>query len=87
MTTGHNAAAESKDGIIVLVSARLRRFFCGLHGHTMVLNFEPSRISLQCTSCPYETPGWTLKEPLCPAPSARRRLPLPQSVLVEQNAQ
>lgn len=46
------------------MSARysLRTFFCGLNGHDLLRTFEPNRISLRCTSCPYETPGWTLKE-------------------------
>ena len=38
----------------------IRRFICGLHGHDALLHFERSRVSLQCTSCGYETPGWDL---------------------------
>ena len=46
------------------MSARyaLRAFFCGLGGHELIRSFEPNRVCLRCTSCPYETPGWTLKE-------------------------
>jgi hypothetical protein len=36
----------------------LRQFICGLHGHDALLHFGQGRISLQCTSCGYETPGW-----------------------------
>ena len=36
----------------------LRQFICGLHGHDALLHFEQGRMSLQCTSCGYETPGW-----------------------------
>ncbi len=39
----------------------VRQFFCGLHGHDALLHFEPGRLSLQCTSCGYETPGWDLR--------------------------
>ena len=39
----------------------VRRFFCGLHGHDALLHFEQGKLSLQCTSCGYETPGWDLK--------------------------
>ena len=46
------------------MSARhaLRAFLCGLGGHELIRSFEPNRVCLRCTSCPYETPGWTLKE-------------------------
>ena len=40
---------------------QLRQFICGLHGHDALLHFEQGRISLQCTSCGYETPGWDVK--------------------------
>jgi hypothetical protein len=85
------AFAWSGGGAITWVSERLRTLVCGLGGHDVLLNFEPRRLSLRCTSCPYETPGWTLesttalKEPAAlKGPAAhperqRRRL------LVEQN--
>ena len=38
-----------------------RQLVCGLHGHDALLHFEQGRMSLQCTSCGYETPGWDLK--------------------------
>jgi hypothetical protein len=46
------------------MSARhaLRAIICGLGGHELMRSFEPNRVCLRCTSCPYETPGWTLKE-------------------------
>jgi hypothetical protein len=73
-------------GLIAVVSARLRIFVCGLGGHDVLLNFEPGRLSLQCTSCPYQTRGWTLKAAVSMEPAAhqgRHRRP----VLLEQNAQ
>jgi hypothetical protein len=39
----------------------VRQFFCGLHGHDALLHFEHGRISLLCTSCGYESPGWEVK--------------------------
>ena len=46
------------------MSARhsLRAFLCGLGGHELLRSWEANRVCLRCTSCPYETPGWTLKE-------------------------
>ena len=40
----------------------LRSFLCGLGGHELLRSFEPNRVCLRCTSCSYETRGWTLKE-------------------------
>jgi hypothetical protein len=68
-------------GVIAGLSARLRVFVCGLGGHDVLLSFEPGRLSLRCTSCPYQTRGWTLKEP-AEHPGRQRR-----PVLLEQNAQ
>ena len=42
----------------------IRQFVCGLHGHDALLHFEKARLSMRCTTCGYETPGWDLK----PAP-------------------
>jgi len=39
----------------------LRAFLCGLGGHDLLRSYEPNRVYMRCTSCPYETPGWTLK--------------------------
>jgi hypothetical protein len=41
-----------------MVTEKVRQFLCGLHGHDALLHFEQGRISLQCASCGYETPGW-----------------------------
>jgi hypothetical protein len=53
---------------------QVRQFLCGLHGHDALLHFELERISLQCTSCGYETPGWDLKPRADEAPAPVRRL-------------
>ena len=47
--------------IITRAGEQVRQFFCSLHGHDALLHFEQGRLSLQCTSCGYETPGWDLK--------------------------
>jgi hypothetical protein len=56
----------------------VRQFVCGLHGHDSLLHFETSRLSMRCTTCGYESPGWDLKPHSArPAPKARViRLPL-----------
>ena len=65
------------------ISSRLSQLICGLSGHELLLNAEPGRLSLKCMSCPYETPGWTIKEQ---HRNVRSRLHSP-AVLVEQRAQ
>lgn len=49
---------------LVELSVRLRRFVCGLGGHDLLLSVEPGKMWLRCTSCPYETPGWVIKDTL-----------------------
>lgn len=44
-----------------MVTDKVRQFLCGLYGHDVLLHFERGRMSLQCTSCGYETPGWDLR--------------------------
>jgi hypothetical protein len=47
-------------GFVGRTFTRARQTICGLHGHDALLHFEQGRISLQCTSCGYESPGWEL---------------------------
>jgi hypothetical protein len=50
------------DGLGARMFDWLRQMFCSLHGHDTLLHFEHERISLRCSSCGYETPGWNLNE-------------------------
>ncbi len=53
-----------RDGDIIqrkgkaMFTDQVRQFFCGLHGHDALLHFEDNRISLLCSSCGHESPGW-----------------------------
>ena len=64
------------------VSSRLSQLICGLGGHELLLNAEPGRLSLKCLSCPYETPGWIIKEKQADPRRQSRSV-----VFVEQRAQ
>jgi len=44
-----------------MVTDKVRQLLCSLHGHDALLHFEHGRMSLQCSSCGYETPGWDLR--------------------------
>ncbi|HUR34547.1 MAG TPA: hypothetical protein VM032_12180 [Vicinamibacterales bacterium] len=63
----------------------VRQFVCGLHGHDSLMQFERGRLSLKCTSCGHESPGWDLRrqqatETAAAAGPERRRRFLPQLV-------
>ena len=41
---------------------RVRKIFCGLHGHADLLQFQRDRMFLRCLSCGHESSGWELNE-------------------------
>ena len=53
-----------------MVTDKVRQFLCSLHGHDALLHFERGRMSLQCASCGYETPGWDVRTVEEPPPTA-----------------
>ena len=53
--------SAEENGVMSRVGEQLRRFICGLHGHDPLLHFGDGRVSLLCTSCGHETPGWDVK--------------------------
>ena len=56
------ATPYATTGLLARAVGQLRQFICGLHGHDALLHFGKGRLSLQCTSCGYETPGWDVRE-------------------------
>ena len=71
--------AETAHGLFARAMVLLRQFICGLHGHDALLHFGQGRMSLQCTSCGYETPGWDVN----PAAEPERAMPQPTPRLVQ----
>ena len=57
------------------IARQLARMWCGLHGHLIMLHFEPHKLSLQCSLCGYETDGWEVGRPM----TARRQANNPQA--------
>jgi hypothetical protein len=43
-----------------LARRSLRQRMCGLSGHDMLMHFERKRVALKCTTCGFESPGWSL---------------------------
>ena len=37
------------------------RTLCGLRGHSMMMQFESTRLSLDCANCGRTTPGWVIQ--------------------------
>jgi len=40
---------------------KVRQALCGLSGHENLMHFTADRVCLQCLSCGYETPGWSMR--------------------------
>jgi hypothetical protein len=64
-------------GLMSRATAQMRQLICGLRGHDALLHFEQGRMSLQCTSCGYETPGWEIKG----APASTQAIQPPRRVI------
>ena len=61
VTDSAHLAPASQSGLLARVGGQVRQFFCGLHGHDSLMHFGSGRVSLLCTSCGHETPGWDVK--------------------------
>ena len=61
--------------IVSTIAGQFARIWCGLHGHLIMLHFEPNKLSLQCSLCGYETEGWEVGRPM----TARRQANNPQA--------
>jgi len=57
----HQPAASSTAQWLLRVNDQVRQFVCGLRGHDAMLHFERSRLSLLCSSCGHDSPGWDLR--------------------------
>jgi hypothetical protein len=54
-------AASHGHGVFAHAARQVRQFMCGLNGHDTLLHFGNQRhVSLICTSCGYESPGWNV---------------------------
>ena len=41
---------------------RLGQMLCGIRGHEPMMHFEEKRVTMRCTSCGHDTPGWELDD-------------------------
>lgn len=64
-----NARTGTVNAILDRVVSSVHQSLCGLHGHDALLHFDQGRISLLCTSCGHESPGWEVKQAAATAPA------------------
>ncbi|HKY22823.1 MAG TPA: hypothetical protein VJM31_16535 [Vicinamibacterales bacterium] len=69
------AAPSAFSRILSAIANQLARVWCGMHGHLILLHFEPNKLSLQCGLCGYESEGWEVGRPM----TARRQVNNPQA--------
>ncbi len=48
-------------GLLKRLGGQVRQVLCGLHGHDSLMHFEKKRLSLVCTSCGHQSPGWDVQ--------------------------
>jgi hypothetical protein len=52
--------SESLEELVSIIATSLARLICGLRGHSDMLHPAPNGLSLRCTLCGHETPGWEI---------------------------
>ena len=60
LLTATHSAHDTESSLRARVLSWFTEFYCGLHGHDNLMQFEKERVFLQCASCGHETPGWAL---------------------------
>jgi hypothetical protein len=55
--TGRIAQPGARYGQLAMTIAQR---WCRFRGHTSVLHYEADRMQLRCTSCGYDSPGWSI---------------------------
>ena len=55
------AEAGTFRSLVDTVLTRVGQTICGWRGHTSVLQFDQSRVFLQCMSCGHQSPGWQIE--------------------------
>jgi hypothetical protein len=54
------AAEGGLNGLCTRVLHGAGQLWCGLFGHHVLLRYQPERLSLECSHCGYQSPGWEL---------------------------
>jgi hypothetical protein len=67
-------ASDWLEHFVQRATRRAGQLRCGITGHNILIRYEPARLSLQCTTCGYESPGWELEPPRATPPRTQTRL-------------
>jgi hypothetical protein len=51
---------ETAGAFVTRAATRLGQLLCGMRGHEPMMHFEEKRVTMRCTSCGHDTPGWEL---------------------------
>ena len=70
------------DGLFSQMTLKIRQGLCGLHGHDALLHFDQGHISLLCTSCGHQSPGWEFGGAAARRTSAPIATPAPATTAV-----
>jgi len=62
-TSPESASSNVVSRMASAVSRQFARMWCGMHGHLILLHFEPHKLSLQCALCGYSSQGWEVGRP------------------------
>jgi hypothetical protein len=52
-----DTAGDWLEHFVQRATRRAGQLRCGMTGHNILIHYEPARLSLQCTTCGYESPG------------------------------
>jgi hypothetical protein len=60
LSAAAHVTRETASGVLARAMERVGQLLCGARGHDAVLHFEAKRVTMRCTSCGHDTPGWEL---------------------------
>lgn len=60
LSAAADVTREAAASLMTRAMGRLGQLLCGARGHDAVLHFEAKRVTMRCTSCGHDTPGWEL---------------------------
>ena len=60
LTTAATGRGKAGTDRVTRAFTRLGQVLCGMRGHEPMMHFEGKRVTMRCTSCGHDTPGWEL---------------------------
>jgi len=55
------------DGVLIFIT----RALCAMSGHDLLFHVDAHRLSLRCSQCGWESPGWLIDQPRFSYPADR----------------